>query len=228
MQDPNREQLGGERLDGEQPYRPSILSYAADLPNLCSLLGLFCALLGIYYAIRGNFPAAMIGMLWAVVFDWCDGLIARRIQGRTLQQRTIGSQLDSLIDVVSFSVCPAIVLLSYGEFSGWFIPGAFVILATGVLRLSYFNVHGLAGESTYTGLALDNNALILAFIFLFEEWIGHGTFSVILYATLMALAAMNVSPLQTPKLAGRWFYALLVYALVMTAVFGCRWAQLPY
>lgn len=222
MEDPNC-----ERLDRKQPYRPSILSCAADLPNLCSLLGLFCALFGIYYAIRGNFPAAMIGMLWAVVFDWCDGLIARGIQGRTLQQRTIGSQLDSLIDVVSFSVCPAIVLLSYGEFSGWFIPGAFVILATGVLRLSYFNVFGLADKSTYTGLALDNNVIILAFIFLFEGWIAHGTFTVILYTTLMALAAMNVSPLQTPKLAGRWFYGLLVYALVMTAVFGWRLAQLP-
>jgi phosphatidylserine synthase len=222
MEDPNR-----ERLDGEQPHRPSILSFAADLPNLCSLLGLFCALLGIYYAILGNFPAAMIGLLWAAVFDWCDGLIARRIQGRTLQQRTIGAQLDSLIDVVSFSVCPAIVLLSYGEFGGWFIPGAFVILSTGVLRLSYFNVYGLADESTYTGLALDNNAVILAFIFLFEGWAGQDTFTVILYVTLMALAAMNVSLLQTPKLAGRWFYVLLAYTLAMTAIFGYRWAQLP-
>ena len=70
MEDPNR----------ERPHRPSILSFAGDLPNLCSLAGLFCALLGIYYAIRGVFPAAMIGILWAVVFDWCDGMIARGIQ----------------------------------------------------------------------------------------------------------------------------------------------------
>jgi len=216
MEDPNR----------ERPHRPSILSFAGDLPNLCSLLGLFCALLGIYYAILGNFPAAMIGMLWAVVFDWCDGLIARRIQGRTLQQRAIGAQLDSLIDVVSFSVCPAVVLLSYGEFSGWFIPGAFVILSTGVLRLSYFNVYGLADESTYTGLALDNNTIVLAFVFLFEGLVGRDTFTVILYATLMALAAMNVAPVRTPKLTGAWYYGLVVYVLVMTAVFGWRWAQL--
>ena len=217
MEDPNR----------ERPHRPSILSFARDLPNLCSLLGLLCALLGIYCAIRGAFPAAMIGMLWAVFFDWCDGLIARRIQGRTQQQRAIGAQLDSLIDVVSFSVCPAVVLLSYGKFSPWFVPGAFVILSTGVMRLSYFNVFGLADRSTYTGLALDNNTIVLAFVFVFEGLVGRDTFTVILYATLMALAAMNVAPVRTPKLTGGWYYGLVVYVLVMTAVFGWIWAQFP-
>jgi CDP-diacylglycerol--serine O-phosphatidyltransferase len=217
MEGPNR----------ERPHRPSILSFAGDLPNLCSLAGLFCALLGIYYAIRGVFPAAMIGILWAVVFDWCDGMIARRIQGRTQQQRAIGSQLDSLIDVVSFSVCPAVVLLSYGKLSPWCVPGAFVILSAGVLRLSYFNVFGLADKSTYTGLAIDNNGIVLAFVFLFEGLVGRDTFTVILYATLMALAAMNVAPVRTPKLTGGWYYVLVIYTLVMTAVFGWRWAQLP-
>ena len=217
MEDPNR----------ERPHRPSILSFAGDLPNLCSLLGLFCALLGIYYAIRGVFPAAMIGILWAVVFDWCDGLIARGIPGRTQQQRALGAQLDSLIDVVSFSVCPAVVLLSYGQLSPWFLPGSFVILAAGVMRLSYFNVFGLADKSTYTGLAIDNNGIVLAFVFLLEGLVGRDTFTVILYATIMALAAANVAPIRTPKLTGGWYYVLLVYTLVMTAVFSWRWAQLP-
>ncbi len=119
------------------------------------------------------------------------------------------------------------MLLSYGKLNPWFIPGAFVILSTGVMRLSYFNVFGLADRSTYTGLALDNNTIVLAFVFLFEGLVGRDTFTVILYATLMALAAMNVAPVRTPKLAGRWFYVLVAYILAMTAVFGWRWAQLP-
>jgi len=213
--------------DPPQPVRPSIVGFALDLPNICSLAGLFCALLGIYYAIQGVFPAAMIGILWAVVFDWFDGAIARRLAGRTASQRAFGTQLDSLIDVVSFAVCPAIVLLSYGQYSPWFVPGAFAILSTGVLRLSYFNVFGLMDESTYMGLAIDNNGLVLAFVFLLDGLVGRGTFSVILYITLLALAAMNVAPIRTPKLTGGWYYGLVVYALVMTAVFGSRWAQLP-
>lgn len=216
-----------QNSDPPQPVRPSIVGFALDLPNICSLAGLFCALLGIYYAIQGVFPAAMIGILWAVVFDWFDGAIARRLAGRTASQRAFGTQLDSLIDVVSFAVCPAIVLLSYGQYSPWFVPGAFAILSTGVLRLSYFNVFGLMDESTYMGLAIDNNGLVLAFVFLLDGLVGRGTFSVILYITLLALAAMNVAPIRTPKLTGGWYYGLAVYALVMTAVFGSRWAQLP-
>lgn len=216
-----------QNSDPPQPVRPSIVGFALDLPNICSLAGLFCALLGIYYAIQGVFPAAMIGILWAVVFDWFDGAIARRLAGRTASQRAFGTQLDSLIDVVSFAVCPAIVLLSYGQYSPWFVPGAFAILSTGVLRLSYFNVFGLMDESTYMGLAIDNNGLVLTFVFLLDGLVGRGTFSVILYITLLALAAMNVAPIRTPKLTGGWYYGLVVYALVMTAVFGSRWAQLP-
>ena len=210
-----------------QPMRPTIIGFALDLPNICSLAGLFCALLGIYYAIRGVFPAAMIGILWAVVFDWFDGVIARRLSGRTASQRAVGAQLDSLIDVVSFSVCPAIVLLSYSQYSPLFIPGAFAILSTGVLRLSYFNVFGLVDGSTYMGLALDNNVLVLAFVFLFDGLVLRDTFAVILHITLLALAAMNVAPVRTPKLTGGWYYGLVVYVLVMTGVFGWRWAQLP-
>ncbi len=210
-----------------QPMRPSIIGFARDLPNICSLAGLFSALLGIYYAIRGVFPAAMIGILWAVVFDWFDGAIARRLTGRTASQRAVGTQLDSLIDVVSFAVCPAIVLLSYSQYSLWFVPGAFVILSTGVLRLSYFNVFGLVDESTYMGLALDNNVLVLAFVFLLDGLVLRSTFAVILYITLLTLAAMNVAPVRTPKLTGGWYYGLVVYVLVMTGVFGWRWAQLP-
>ena len=145
-----------------------MLSFAQDLPNVCSLAGLLAALLGLFFAIRGVYPAAMIGLLWAVVFDWSDGLIARRMKGRTAERRAFGAQLDSLIDVVSFSVAPALLLLSVGDFSPWFIPGAFVILATGVIRLSYFNVFGLLDDSTYRGLALDNNVLVLALLFVFE------------------------------------------------------------
>ena len=198
----------------------SILSFAKDLPNICSLAGLLCAVLAIYYAVLGIFPAAMIGLIWAVFFDWSDGIIARRLKGRTDKQREFGGQLDSLIDIISFSICPAIVLLSYGHFSPWFLPGAFIIVATGVLRLSYFNVFGLVDESTYMGLALDNNIIILVFAFLFNGLISYTAFSIFIYILLMLLAALNVAPIKTPKFAGRWYYALIVYTLALTVIYG--------
>ena len=202
------------------PSRTSIISFAGDPPNLCSLAGLLCAILGIYYAVAGVFPAAMIGMLWAVLFDWYDGIIARRLKGRTDEQKAFGEQLDSLIDIVSFSVCPSVVMMSYGDFSPWLLPGAFVIVSTGVIRLSHFNVFGMVDESTYQGLALDNNILILSIVFLLDGLIAHDTFIVILYATLMVLSALNVAPIRTPKLAGKWLYVITFYILVMTAIYG--------
>jgi archaetidylserine synthase len=183
-----------------------MLSFARDLPNVCSLAGLLAALLG----------------LWAVVFDWSDGLIARRMKGRTAEQRAFGAQLDSLIDLVSFSVAPALLLLSAGRFSPWFIPGAFVILATGVIRLSYFNVFGLLDDSTYRGLALDNNVLVMALLFVFEPVVGMTIFAIVLYVVLMMLAALNVAPIETPKLGGRWYYAIVLYALVLSGVYALQ------
>ena len=197
-----------------------MLTFARDLPNICSLAGLFCAVLSIYYSILGNFPAAIIGMIWAVFFDWGDGIIARHMQARTDDHRAFGGQFDSLIDIVSFGICPAVLLLSYGQFSPWFLPGAFVIVATAAMRLSYFNVFGLVDDSTYMGLALDNNVIMLAFVFLFEGFFSPGVFSVIIYTLLMVFSAFNLAPVRTPKFAGRWFYVLMVYTLVLTAIYG--------
>ncbi|MBC2694400.1 MAG: CDP-alcohol phosphatidyltransferase [Desulfobacteraceae bacterium] len=207
----------------QQPHPPTMLSFAVELPNICSLAGLLCAVLGIYYAILGNFPVAIIGVLWAVLFDWADGIIARQMTGRTDYHRAFGGQLDSLIDIVSFGVFPAVFLLSYGKFSPWFLPGAFLIVATSAIRLSYFNIFGLIDDKTYIGLALDNNVIILAFVFLFEGFINHTVFSIILYALLMVFLMLNLAPVRTPKFAGKWFYALTVYTLVLTVIYG--WMQ---
>jgi CDP-diacylglycerol--serine O-phosphatidyltransferase len=199
-----------------------MLAFARDLPNLCSLAGLLAALLGLFFALRGVYPAAMIGLLWAVVFDWSDGLIARRMRGRTADQRAFGAQLDSLIDLVSFSVAPALLLLSLGRFSAWFLPGAFVILATGVIRLSYFNVFGLRSEATYRGLSLDNNVLVLSLLVVFEPAVGRTSFAIVLYVALMGLAALNVAPIATPKLSGRWYYAVILYALAASGIYALQ------
>jgi phosphatidylserine synthase len=201
---------------------PTILSFAKDLPNICSLAGLFSAVLAIYFAILGNFPATMIGLVWAVFFDWSDGIVARRMKVRNDRQRMLGGQLDSLIDIVSFGVCPAIVLLSYGKFSPWFLPGAFCIVAAGVLRLSYFNVFGLVSESTYQGLAIDNNGILLTLLFVFDGFISSSVFTPLLYIVVMGLAIANVAPIRTPKLDGGWYYGITVYTLVLTLVYGWR------
>ncbi len=207
-----------------QALQPTIISYVKDLPNICSLAGLACTVLAIYFSILGVYYAAMIGMIWSVAFDWADGLIARRMKGRTGNDRAFGGQLDVLIDIVSYGVAPSILLLSYGKFSPIFLVGAFLILVASAIRLSYFSTFGLAGGTKYTGLALDNNNIILVFIFLFEGIFSEGIFSVILYVSCLSLAALNVSQIKTPKLSGNPVnvYILAVYTLGITGIYGWK------
>jgi len=204
----------------KQSANPSMLSIVGDLPNIFSLAGLLCAVLGIYSAILGNFHYALIGIIWAVLFDWSDGIVARRMKGRTENQGLIGGQLDSLIDIVSFGVFPAVFLFSYGKFNPWFLPGAFLLLASSAVRLSYFNAFGLVDKKTYMGLALDNNVIIITFLFLFEGLFSESIFSIVLYIVLMILMVLNVASIKTPKFDGKWFYFLIAYTLVITVLYG--------
>lgn len=200
---------------------PSILSFVKDLPNLLSLAGLACTIFAIYFSILGAYYIAMIGMIWAVAFDWLDGIVARRMKGRTGNDRAFGGQLDLLIDIVSYGVTPSILLLSYGKFEPLFLIGAFIILATSAIRLSYFSTFGLSGGTKYTGLALDNNSIILVFIFLFESYFRGEVFTGILFISAITLAILNVSQIKTPKLSGNQtnVYMLTAYTLVITFIY---------
>ena len=126
------------------------------------------------------------------------------MSSRTDNHRAFGPQLDSLIDIVSFGVFPALFLLSYGRYSPWFLPGAFLIIGTSAIRLSYFNVFGMIDKTTYKGLALDNNVIILSFVFLFEGFFKQPMFAIIIYIILVAMLALNLAPIKTYKFSGRW------------------------
>ena len=206
--------------------KPPILSYAKDLPNICSLAGLGCSLLAIYFLIIGFYPAAMIGMIWAVGFDWADGMIARRMKGRTGDDRAFGGTLDLLIDIVSYGITPAILILSFGDFSPWFLPVVFITLVSGVIRLSYFSTFGLSDDAKYTGLAIDNNSISLVFIVMFADYFEHSTFAIILALSGLCLAALNVSQIKTPKLSGNPInvVVLAVYTLMITLFYA--WSML--
>jgi len=207
-----------------EEIQPAIISYVKDLPNICSLSGLFCTVLAIYFSITGVYYAAMIGMIWAVAFDWADGLVARKMKGRTGSDRIFGGQLDLVIDIVSYGVTPSILLLSFGKYDPILLPVAFIVLAASAIRLSYFSTFGLSDASKYTGLALDNNSIILVFIFLLESVIPVETFSAILYISALTLATLNVSQIKTPKLSGnpRNVYLLTFYTVGITAIYAWK------
>ncbi len=196
-----------------------MLRFVKDAANLITLAGLSCGVGGIYFAVRGNFPAAMIAMLWVVLFDVLDGSVARRTHGRTDDFRAFGGQLDSLADMVCSAVCPAVVLLCYGQFSPWFLPGALMLTAAGAVRLSYFNVFGLEDDSTFLGLSLDNNSIVVPLVFLLDGMLSHGAFAAVLYTTSVVLAILNVTPFRMPK---HGTFVITAFVLGLTVLYGWR------
>ena len=206
--------------------RPTILSFVRDIPNIITLLGLGCGILGIYFALLGNFPAAVIAMLWAVLLDWYDGPAARRISGRSEAHKSVGAKMDSLVDIVSLAICPAIILLSYGDFSAWFFPGALAIVMAGVVRLAYFDVFGVDDDGTIAGLSLDITALVVALVFLLEGVLSHNFFTALLYIIIVVLSFLHVAPFRMHKMVGRWYHVVTAYVLILTAVYSyILWAD---
>ncbi len=204
----------------------TILSLMKDIPNIVTLLGLGSGVLGIYFALVENFPAAIIAMLWAVLFDWYDGPVAHRIPGRSNILKSIGAKMDSLVDIVSLAVCPAIILLSYGDFSPWFFPGALAMVMAGVVRLTYFDTFGVDKDGTIAGLSLDIAPLTVALVFLLEGVLDHGVFVVLLYTIIVVLSFLHVAPFRMHKMVGRWYYVITAYVLIMTVIYAfIMWAN---
>ena len=109
------------------------------LPNAITLIGVCLGLTSIKFAIDGKFAIAIIAILFAGLMDALDGRIARLIKGTS----KMGKELDSLGDVISFGVAPALIMyfwnLQYLEKLGWFVCLIYVVCVA--LRLARFNIN---------------------------------------------------------------------------------------
>ena len=109
------------------------------LPNAITLIGICIGLTSIKFAIDGKFAIAIIAILFAGLMDALDGRIARLIKGTS----KMGKELDSLGDVVSFGVAPALIMyywnLQYLDKFGWFVCLTYVVCVA--LRLARFNIN---------------------------------------------------------------------------------------
>jgi len=109
------------------------------LPSLFTTAALFSGFFAIVQAMQGNFEQAAIAIFIAMVMDGLDGRVARL----THTQSAFGAEYDSLADMVSFGVAPALVMYSWALSGlgriGWL--AAFIYCAGAALRLARFNVN---------------------------------------------------------------------------------------
>ncbi len=131
------------------------------LPNLFTTAALFSGFYAIIASMQGRFEPAAIAIFFAAMFDGMDGRVARM----TNTQSAFGEQYDSLSDLVSFGVAPAILVFSWslqtlGKF-GWIC--AFIYTVCAAFRLARFNVQiGSVDKRYFIGLASPLAAAIIA------------------------------------------------------------------
>ncbi len=131
------------------------------LPNLITTGALFAGFYSVVAAMRGDFESAAVAIFFAMVFDGLDGRIARM----TNTSSKFGAEYDSLADMVSFGVAPALVMFSWalGELGKFGWSAAFVYVACAALRLARFNTQiDTADKNFFTGLASPAAAAIIA------------------------------------------------------------------
>ncbi len=130
------------------------------LPNILTTGGLFAGFLGIVNSMQGHYGWAAIAVFVAMIMDGFDGRIARL----TNTESDFGAEYDSLADVVSFGVAPALIVYNWalsesGKF-GWI--SAFIFVAAGALRLARFNTQiGIQDKRYFQGLAIPSGAAII-------------------------------------------------------------------
>ena len=131
------------------------------LPNLFTTAALFSGFFAIISGMHGNFENAAIAIFAAMIFDGLDGRVARLMNA----QSKFGAEYDSLADMVSFGVAPALVVFSWalvdlGKF-GWAV--SFIYVACAALRLARFNTQiDTADKNYFTGLASPAAAAVMA------------------------------------------------------------------
>ncbi|WP_078084479.1 CDP-diacylglycerol--serine O-phosphatidyltransferase [Microbulbifer mangrovi] len=138
------------------------------LPNLITTGALFSGFYAIIAGMGGNFEAAAIAIFAAMILDGLDGRVARL----TDTQSAFGVQYDSLSDMVSFGLAPALVVFSWGLGPlgklGW--AAAFLYAACAALRLARFNTQvDTVDKGVFIGLASPTAAAIVASM----VWAGH-------------------------------------------------------
>ncbi len=110
-----------------------------NIPNLLTLLNLICGFLAIISMLHENIWLVILFMVLSVFFDLIDGAVARKLN----QTTKIWAQLDSLSDLVSFWLTPAIVGVVWfwnNEMNYLLLIGAIIFISAGAWRLAKFNV----------------------------------------------------------------------------------------
>jgi CDP-diacylglycerol--serine O-phosphatidyltransferase len=194
------------------------------LPNLLTTGNLLCGFWSIISVFQERFYLAAVAILLAAVFDVFDGKVAK-LSGTTSK---FGMQYDSLADLVSFGIAPALLAFSwalrpYGKF-GWL--AAFLFVACGAIRLARYNVLASTGETKYfKGLPIPVAAAMIAFTILLyfqlieTDWVKDIVILVMIYIlAFLMVSNIRYFSFKELNLAKRKPFSILIFVVLSLTV----------
>ena len=195
------------------------------LPNLFTTAGLFSGFYAVVASMKGHFEPAAIAIFVAMIFDGIDGRVARA----TNTQSAFGAEYDSMADMVSFGVAPALIAYNWGLSSmgkiGWL--AAFIYAVAGALRLARFNTSiDTIDKRYFQGLASPAAAALIAgmvWLGAENEVVGHDYSIIVACITVMAgllmVSNLRYYSFKDVDWKGRVsFVAILLLVLVFVVV----------
>ena len=189
------------------------------LPNVLTTGALFAGFYAVILGFGGHYELAVIAIFTAMFFDGLDGRVARL----TNTESDFGVQYDSLADMVSFGIAPAVVSYAWGlsNLGKLGIAAAFVYASCAALRLARFNVQSAqTDDKQFTGLPSPAAAALIA------GFIGsvHGSQSQFLFALAALLTAvaglLMVSNLKYPSFKGFDLRGKVSFVVIFSIAMG--------
>jgi CDP-diacylglycerol--serine O-phosphatidyltransferase len=194
------------------------------LPSLFTMANMFCGYACIIHAMRGDYATAAPYIGFAILLDMLDGRIAR-LTGST---SAFGVEFDSLADVISFGVAPAVLaftwgLTPFGRF-GW--AAGFIFVAAAAIRLARFNIQtgGTHDKRYFVGMpspaaAAVPAATVFAYPYGLQDWLAVLAMPVVLVPAFLMVSTIRYRSFKTFDLRSpRSYRLLIVFAILIAAV----------
>ena len=207
------------------------------IPNSITSMNALAGTIGVVFALQGRPDYAFVCMLAAAVFDFCDGLAARMLNAYS----PMGKELDSLADMVSFGVLPAVTLIGTMQLKGadsWTEVIPLFLSVMSALRLAKFNVD--ERQSTdFIGVATPTAAMICGSLCYFSlhsaalDSLAGTPWFLPAVAVVLGLLLVSEIPMFGMKVAKGHklmdtkrivFLCLAAAAVLFVVIAGCNWS----
>jgi CDP-diacylglycerol--serine O-phosphatidyltransferase len=214
---------GGPQVPHIRPHeRRGLRKGVSLLPSLFTIANLFCGWSCVVYAMRGELSAAAPFIGIAIILDMLDGRIARM----TGTSSDFGVQLDSLADLISFGMAPAILSFQWGLAPlgrlGW--ASGFLFVTAAALRLARFNIQTHSDKRYFVGLPSPAAAAIpAATVFYFPAGLTERpeaflAVAMILVPALLMVSTVRFQSFKTIDLRERRRYQVLIFLAAFLAL----------